>query len=87
MKKFGKIGKVISGLEFDKGVAAFIGALGALGSLIFAAISSARNLGEEANEPVENTDECELIQHNQAEAETQETTVEEPNEAPSSDEK
>ena len=87
MKKFGKIGKVISGLEFDKGVAAFIGALGALGSLIFAAISSARNLGEDSNEPVENTDECELIQHNQAEAETQETTVEEPNEAPSSDEK
>ena len=87
MKKFGKIGKVISGLEFDKGIAAFIGALGALGSLIFAAISSARHLGEETNEPVENAENCELIQHNQAEAETQETTVEEPNEAPSSDEK
>lgn len=77
MKKFGKIGKVISGLEFDKGVAAFIGALGALGSLIFAAISSARNLGEDNNEPVENADECDLLIHNQTEAEdSSEETVE-----------
>ena len=87
MKKFGKIGKVISGLEFDKGIAALIGALGALGSLIFAAISSARNLGEETNEPVENAQDCDLLNHNQAETEETQETVEEPNEAPSSDEK
>ena len=86
MKKFGKIGKVISGLEFDKGIAALIGALGALGSLIFATISSAKGLKED-NEPVENAEDCDLLNHNQAEAETQETTVEEPNEVPSSDEK
>ena len=85
MKKFGKLGKVISGLEFDKGIAALIGALGALGSLIFAAISSARNLGED-NEPVENAQDCDLLNHNQAETETQEA-VEEPEEVPSSDEK
>lgn len=71
MKKFGGLGKVISGLEFDKGVAALIGALGALGSLIFAAISSARNLGEN-NEPI-NADDCDLLSHNQAEAENAET--------------
>lgn len=87
MKKFGKIGKVISGLEFDKGIAALIGALGALGSLIFAAISSARNLGEDDNGPVENAEDCDLIQHNQAEAENTQETVGEPDEAPSSDEK
>lgn len=86
MKKFGKIGKVISGLEFDKGIAALIGALGALGSLIFAAISSARNLGED-NEPVENAQDCDLLNHNQTEAEEAQETVEEPNEAPGSDEK
>ena len=87
MKKFGKIGKVISGLEFDKGIAALIGALGALGSLIFAAISSAKNLGEDDNSPVENAEDCDLIQHNQAEAEETQETVEEPEEVPSSDEK
>lgn len=86
MKKFGKIGKIISGLEFDKGLAAFIGALGALGSLIFAAISSARGLKED-NEPVENADNCDLLNHNQAEAENTQEAVEEPDEAPSSDEK
>lgn len=87
MKKFGKIGKVISGLEFDKGIAALIGALGALGSLIFAAISSARNLGEEDNNPIENTEDCDLLNHNQTESENTQETVEEPDEAPSSDEK
>lgn len=74
MKKFGKLGKIVSGLEFDKGVAAFIGALGALGSLVFAAISSARNLGED-NEPI-NADDCDLLSHNQAEAEDNAETVE-----------
>lgn len=75
MKKFGKLGKIISGLEFDKGIAALIGALGALGSLIFATISSARGLKED-NEPVENAEDCDLLKYNQAKTETSEETVE-----------
>lgn len=84
MKKFGKIGKIISGLEFDKGIAALIGALGALGSLIFATISSARGLKEDDNEPVEGTPEGwaennESKEETPAEEVTEETT--EPDEA------
>lgn len=79
MKKFSKIGKVISGLEFDKGIAAFIGALGALGSLIFAAISSARGLKED-NEPVEGEPEGWAEQNEQKEETPAEEVTEETNE-------
>lgn len=84
MKKFGKIGKIISGLEFDKGIAALIGALGALGSLIFATISSAKGLKEDSNEPVEGEPEGWAEQNSTkeetpAEEVTEETT--EPDEA------
>lgn len=84
MKKFGKIGKIISGLEFDKGIAALIGALGALGSLIFATISSARGLKEDDNSPVEGEPEGwaennEQKEETPAEEVTEETT--EPDEA------
>ena len=84
MKKFKNIGKIISGLEFDKGMAALIGALGALGSLIFATISSARGLKEDSNEPIEGTPEGWAEQNSTkeetpAEEVTEETT--EPDEA------
>lgn len=79
MKKFGKIGKIISGLEFDKGIAALIGALGALGSLIFATISSARGLKEE-NEPVEGTPEGWADRDEQKEETPAEEVTEETNE-------
>lgn len=78
MKKFSKIGKVISGLEFDKGIAAFIGALGALGSLIFAAISSAKGLKEDSNEPVEGTPEGWAENNEQKEETPTEEVTDEP---------
>lgn len=80
--KFGKLGKIISrgkqiisGLEFDKGAAKFVGILGGIGSLIFAVINSAKNLSDDNSEPVENPDECDLLKSNQQEEEVTETEV------------
>ena len=86
MKAFNKVGKLISGLDLNKGVAAVIAAFGVLGSIIVGLVESAKGCKAE-DDVVEGEPEGWAENHSETSEETSETTVESTDEPTDSDEK